>query len=55
MKSKFVRVSCPRCNKTQIIFGKASTQVKCKFCKALLVRPTGGKAKIRAAVREVLP
>ncbi|MEK6898812.1 MAG: 30S ribosomal protein S27e [Nanoarchaeota archaeon] len=55
MKGKFIKIVCPRCKKNQIIFGKASTNVKCKSCNTLLVRTTGGKAKIRAAIKEVLP
>ncbi|MEM4703102.1 MAG: 30S ribosomal protein S27e [Candidatus Pacearchaeota archaeon] len=53
-KSKFVRVRCPKCDGEQIIFGKATTIVKCLKCKTQLTKPTGGKAKIRARVLEVL-
>jgi len=52
--SKFVRVRCPKCKNEQVIFGKASTRVKCLVCKRLLAEPTGGKTKIRAPVLEVL-
>ncbi|MCS7134571.1 MAG: 30S ribosomal protein S27e [Candidatus Pacearchaeota archaeon] len=53
-KSKFVRVKCPKCENEQIIFGKAVTRVRCLKCKTQLTKPTGGKAKIRAKVLEVL-
>ncbi len=52
--SRFVKVRCPKCKNEQIIFGKASSRVKCLVCGRLLAEPTGGKAKIRARVLEVL-
>jgi small subunit ribosomal protein S27e len=54
MSSKFLRVRCPRCNHLQVIFGKASTRVKCQECNAELVTTRGGKAKIKAQVKEIL-
>ena len=53
-KSKFVRVRCPKCNNEQVIFGKASTQIKCVICDKVLAEPSGGKSKIRAQILEVL-
>ncbi|MEM2089594.1 MAG: 30S ribosomal protein S27e [Candidatus Pacearchaeota archaeon] len=53
-KSKFVRVRCPKCDNEQVIFGKATTIARCLKCKTQLTKPTGGKAKIRAKVLEVL-
>lgn len=53
-KSKFVRVKCSKCGNEQIIFGKATTLVRCLKCKTQLTKPTGGKAKIKAKVLEVL-
>jgi small subunit ribosomal protein S27e len=53
-ESKFVRVKCSKCKNTQIIFGKASTKVKCLKCDGVLAVPAGGKAKIRSRVEEVL-
>ncbi|MCD6546980.1 MAG: 30S ribosomal protein S27e, partial [Nanoarchaeota archaeon] len=38
----------------QIVFGKASTVVKCLVCGNVLATPTGGKAKLKARVLEVL-
>ena len=52
--SRFIKVRCPKCNNEQIIFGKASTVVKCLICDNILAVPTGGKAKIRARILEVL-
>ncbi|MFA5061043.1 MAG: 30S ribosomal protein S27e [Candidatus Pacearchaeota archaeon] len=53
-KGKFVRVKCSKCKSPQIIFGKASTKVRCLGCNAILALPSGGKAKIRSRVEEVL-
>ncbi len=53
-ESKFVKVRCPKCKNEQIVFGKASTVVKCLVCGRVLVQPSGGKAKIKARVLEVL-
>jgi len=53
-KSKFVRIKCPKCDFEQIIFGKATTRVKCLKCNYILTKPASSKAKIRAKVLEVL-
>ncbi|MCX6741625.1 MAG: 30S ribosomal protein S27e [Candidatus Pacearchaeota archaeon] len=52
--SKFVRVKCPKCENEQVIFGKATTTVKCLKCGYVLVKPSSGKAKIKSKVLEVL-
>ena len=52
--SKFLRVKCSKCKATQIIFGKASSKVKCLSCNATVAEPAGGKVKVRARVEEVL-
>ncbi|MBI5148491.1 30S ribosomal protein S27e [Candidatus Pacearchaeota archaeon] len=54
ISSKFVKVRCPKCNNEQVIFGKATTIVKCLICSQVLCEPSGGKAKIKARVLEVL-
>ena len=53
-KSKFVRIKCPKCETDQVIFGKATTTVQCLNCKTPLTKSTGGKAKVKAKVLEVL-
>lgn len=53
-KSKFVKVRCAKCKNEQIIFGNASSTVKCLVCNKELAYPTGGKSKISARVLEVL-
>jgi small subunit ribosomal protein S27e len=52
--SKFIKVRCPKCKNEQIIFGKASSEVTCLVCGRVIASPTGGKAKIKARVLEVL-
>ena len=54
MKSRFVKVRCSKCKNEQIIFGKASSVVKCLICNSILTEPKGGKAKIKAKIIEVL-
>ncbi|HDN95501.1 MAG: 30S ribosomal protein S27e [Thermoplasmata archaeon] len=54
MASPFYRVKCKDCNNEQIIFSKASMQVRCHICGTLLAEPTGGKAKIKAEILEEL-
>ncbi len=53
-ESKFLKIICPRCRKAKIVFGKASTRVKCDACGKRLIETTGGKTKIKALVSEVL-
>ncbi len=52
--SKFVKIRCPKCKNEQIMFGKASTTVKCLVCGKVLAEPKGGKSKVKARVLEVL-
>lgn len=52
--SKFIKIRCPKCKNEQIMFGKASTIVTCLVCNKTLAEPTGGKAKVKARVLEVL-
>jgi len=53
-KGKFIRVKCSKCKKEQTIFGKASTKIRCPECNTVLALPSGGKARIRSRVEEVL-
>jgi len=52
--SKFIKVRCPKCKNEQIIFGKSASKVVCLVCGKIVAEPTGGKAKIRSRVLEVL-
>jgi small subunit ribosomal protein S27e len=52
--SKFVKIRCPKCKNEQIMFGKASTAVKCLVCGKEVADSTGGKSRIKARILEVL-
>ena len=52
--SKFVKVRCPKCKNEQILFGKATTEVKCLVCGKVIAEPTGGKTRIKSRILEVL-
>jgi small subunit ribosomal protein S27e len=52
--SKFIKIRCPKCKNEQIMFGKASSQVICLVCQKPLADPTGGKARVKARILEVL-
>lgn len=52
-KSRFIKVRC-KCKNEQIVFGKASTKIKCLVCNKTLLKPTGGKSKVNAQVLEIL-
>jgi small subunit ribosomal protein S27e len=52
--SKFIKMRCSKCKNEQIIFGKAATAVKCLVCGKVLAEPSGGKARIKARILEVL-
>ena len=53
-KSKFVKVRCPKCKNEQIIFGNASSVVRCLVCNKEVAYPPGGKSKISARVLDGL-
>ena len=53
-KSRFLRVKCLDCGTEQIIFGCASTVVKCLVCDKVLTQPRGSKAKIKTQIISVL-
>jgi len=52
--AKFIRVKCSKCKNSQVIFGRASTKIKCLECGGIIAIPSGGNAKIRARIEEVL-
>lgn len=52
-KSTFLKIRCPRCKSLQIVYGKCSFNVKCEKCNYLLTKSQGGKAKIRALIKEI--
>lgn len=52
--SKFIKVRCRDCENEQVLYNKASTEVSCHICGSKLATPTGGKAKIKAEILEVI-
>ncbi len=53
-RSKFIKVRCTECKNEQIIFGSASSEMKCLVCGKQLATSSGGKSQISARVLEVL-
>jgi small subunit ribosomal protein S27e len=53
-KSVFIKVRCQKCKNEQIIFSYPSTEVFCLVCGETLAATTGGKAKLKGYVLEVL-
>jgi len=53
-ESKFVKVRCKDCENEQVLFDKASTIVSCHICGSKLATPTGGKAKIKGELLELI-
>ena len=51
--SKFLRIQC-NCGHDLIVFGDSKQVVKCPKCGAVLVEPTGGRAKVNCRILEVL-
>lgn len=53
-QSKFIKVRCRDCENEQVLFNKASVAVSCHICGSKLAIPTGGKAKIKGEVLELI-
>jgi len=53
-ENQFAKVRCTKCKNEQVIFRKAASIVKCTVCEKELATPTGGNARIKAKVVEVL-
>ncbi|MBR9707327.1 MAG: 30S ribosomal protein S27e [Candidatus Diapherotrites archaeon] len=52
--SRFLKVKCPGCSNEQVVFGSAKSPVVCVVCGRDLVKPSGGKAEIKAKILQVL-
>ncbi len=52
--SKFIKLRCPKCKNEQIAFGKTASLINCLVCGKSLAEPTGGKARVKARILEVL-
>ena len=44
--SYYMDVKCPSCSQIKTIFSHAQTVVTCSKCGAILVTPTGGRARL---------
>jgi small subunit ribosomal protein S27e len=53
-KSRFLKVECLKCKNEQIIYNKASQDVKCLVCGNILSETTGGMSTIKAKILKVL-
>jgi small subunit ribosomal protein S27e len=53
-KSRFLRVRCSDCGNEQVMFGSASSRVKCLVCGKTLAEPRGGKSAILTKIIAVL-
>ncbi|HEX7179500.1 MAG TPA: 30S ribosomal protein S27e [Nitrososphaeraceae archaeon] len=53
-KSNFISIQCNECKEKTIIFSHTTTDIFCKSCKKLLVKRSGGKAKILVDVLSVV-
>lgn len=47
-KSSFYKIKCPSCGNQQIVYSKASSDIKCLACAGELASSTGGKIIIKA-------
>lgn len=52
--SKFLKVVCSKCKNEQTVFNKPSADVKCLVCGAELAQATGGRAKLKAKVLNIM-
>lgn len=53
-QSNFIRVKCSKCGNEQVIFDRPSIRPRCSVCDEVLAEPTGGKAKVKSEVTQVL-
>ena len=52
--SKFIKVRCSDCENEQVLFNKATIPVSCHICGSKLAIPSGGKAKIKGKILEII-
>ena len=53
-QSTFIRVKCAKCGNEQVVFDRPSVAPHCSVCEEILADPTGGKARIRSEIVQVL-
>ncbi len=52
--SAFLLINCPKCNTENIVYSHTTTIIKCKSCKNLLAKNTGGRASILGQIAKRL-
>lgn len=50
MDKSFIKVKCPDCGSETVTYSRASTEVKCSVCNAIIGKPTGGKLLINGII-----
>jgi small subunit ribosomal protein S27e len=53
-ESRFLKVACIKCKNEQIIFNKASKDIRCLVCDNILAEATGGMSIIKSKILKVL-
>jgi len=53
-ESVFIRVKCGKCGNEQVVFDRPSLAPHCSVCDEILAEPTGGKAKLKSEVVQIL-
>ncbi len=53
-RSMFLLVNCNKCNAENIVYSHTTTHIRCKSCKTLIAKNTGGYAKIFGEIVERL-
>lgn len=49
-QKKFVKIKCPECGGETITYSRASVEVKCIICNAIIVKPTGGLIEYKGEI-----
>jgi len=52
-RGNFVKIKC-KCKNEQVVFDRASSEIKCLVCGELIAKPTGGKISMVARPLESL-
>ncbi len=53
-KSRFLMIQCTDCGNEQVMFGSASSKIKCLVCGKTVAEPSGGKSIIKTKIVTVL-
>jgi len=52
-RGNFIKIKC-KCKNEQVVFDRASSEIKCLVCGELIAKPTGGKISLVARPLEDL-